>query len=214
MTEERALTPEWRDGTDTAEHFYAQLRDRYMPGKAMWLDETAEAACGGDMIAAQFVDVFRFLHQLGSLAQKGVKVVMHNTLAASDYGLLDESTLEPRPDYWAGVLWKRLMGTTVLNPEAQSDASVRVYAHCMKGVPGGVAMVAMNTDADAKHSIGITTPAERYTLSSDALTSNAVSLNGAVLRANADGSLPALNSQHVGAGTIELDPVRDVYIAV
>src|SRR3569833_941186 len=114
MTEERALTPEWRDGTDTAEHFYAQLRDRYMPGKAMWLDETAEAACGGDVIAAQFVDVFRFLNQLGSLAQKGVKVVMHNTLAASDYVLLDESTLEPRPDYWAGVLWKRMMGFLVL----------------------------------------------------------------------------------------------------
>ena len=106
------------------------------------------------------------------------------------------------------------MGTTVLKPEAQADASVRVYAHCMKGVPGGVALVAMNTDAEVKHSIGIATPAERYTLTSDALTSNAVSLNGAVLHANADGSLPALNSQHVGAGTIELDPVSVVFLAV
>jgi len=26
---------------------------------------------------------------------------MHNTLAASDYGLLDEKTLMPRPNYWA-----------------------------------------------------------------------------------------------------------------
>jgi heparanase 1 len=214
MTVERALTPEWLDGTDTAEQFYAQLRDRYMPGKAMWLDETAEAACGGDMIAAQFVDVFRFLHQLGSLAQKGVKVVMHNTLAASDYGLLDESTLEPRPDYWAGVLWKRMMGTTVLNPEAPSDPAVRVYAQCMRGVPGGVALVAMNTDAKAKHSIMIATPAEGYTLTSDALTSNAVSLNGTVLRANEDGSLPALNNRHVEAGKLELDPVSVIFLAV
>lgn len=214
MTVEKALTPEWLNSTDTTEEFYAGLRDKYLPAKPMWLDETAEAACGGDQLAAQFVDTFRFVNQLGTLAQKGVKVVMHNTLAASDYGLLDESTLEPRPDYWAGVLWKRMMGTTVLNPEAQVDDSVRVYAHCMRNVPGGVALVAMNTDAKAKHSIGIATPAEGYTLTSDSLTSNAVSLNGTVLHANADGSLPALNNQHVNAGTIELDPVSIVFLAV
>src|SRR6185503_8217585 len=134
--------------------------------------------------------------------------------AASDYGLLDESTMEPRPDYWAGVLWKRLMGTTVLNPEAQSDASVRVYAQCMRGVRGGVALVAMNTDAKAKHSIAISTPAERYTLTSDSLTSNSVSLNGTVLRANADGSLPEMKGQRAEAGTIEMDPVSVVFLAV
>jgi hypothetical protein len=31
--------------------------------------------------------------QLRRLAKAGVQVVMHNTLAASDYGLLDETTL-------------------------------------------------------------------------------------------------------------------------
>ena len=214
MTVERALTPEWLDSTDTTEEYYAGLRDKYLPAKQLWLNETAEAACGGDQLAAQFVDTFRFVNQLGTLASKGVKVVMHNTLAASDYGLLDESTMEPRPDYWAGVLWKRMMGTTVLKPESQASDSVRVYAQCMKGVPGGVAIVAMNTDAKSKHSIAIATPAEKYALTSDSLTSNAVSLNGAVLRANEDGSLPALNSEHVGAGTIELDPVSIVFLAV
>lgn len=214
MTVEKALTPEWLNSTDKTEEFYAGLRDTYLPGKSMWLNETAEAACGGDPIAAQYVDTFRFLNQLGTLAQKGVKVVMHNTLAASDYGLLDENTLEPRPDYWAGVLWKRLMGATVLNPQATSDPSVRVYAQCMKGVPGGVTILAMNTDGKAKHSIAISTPAERYALTSDSLTSNSVSLNGATLHANADGSLPALNNQHVDAGTVELDPVSVVFLAV
>jgi len=214
MTVEKALTPEWLDSTDKSEQYYAQLRNTYMPAKAMWLNETAEAACGGDALAAQFVDTFRFVNQLGTLAQKGVKVVMHNTLAASDYGLLDESTLEPRPDYWAGVLWKQMMWTTVLKPETQSDPSVRVYAQCMRGVSGGVALVAMNTDAKAKHSIAISTPSERYTLTSDALTSNAISLNGAVLHANANGSLPKLAGQHAEAGTIELDPVSIVFLSV
>jgi len=214
MTVERALTPEWLNNTDTSEEFYAGLRDKYLPAKPLWVNETAEAACGGDRLAAQFVDTFRFVNQLGTLAQKGVKVVMHNTLAASDYGLLDESTLDPRPDYWAGVLWKRLMGTTVLKPGVQADSSVRVYAQCMRSVPGGVAIVAMNTDTKAKHSMAISMPAEKYVLTSGELTSNAVSLNGTELRANADGSLPAMNGQRVEAGTIDLDPVSIAFLAV
>lgn len=39
--------------------FYAALRDKYTPGKAIWLTETAQAGCGGDKCAAQFVDSFR-----------------------------------------------------------------------------------------------------------------------------------------------------------
>jgi heparanase len=214
MTVEKAMTPEWLESTDTAERFYAQLRDTYLPAKPMWLTETAEAACGGDILAAQFVDTFRFLNQLGTLAQKGVKVVMHNTLAASDYGLLDESSFEPRPDYWAAVLWKRLMGTTVLNPQAPTGAAVRVYAQCMKGVPGGVAVVALNTDAKEKHALAISNPAERYTITSDALTSTAVSLNGTALHPGSDGSLPELKAQHVGAGTLQLDPVSATFLAI
>jgi hypothetical protein len=41
---------------------------------------------------------------MGRLAQRGVSVIFHNTLAASDYGLIDQQTLEPRPDYWAALL--------------------------------------------------------------------------------------------------------------
>ena len=40
----------------------------------------------GDPLAGQFVDTFRYLNQLGSLAQRGVRSIMHNTLASSDYG--------------------------------------------------------------------------------------------------------------------------------
>ena len=116
MSVDKALTAEWLDRTDIVEEFYAKLRDQYMPGKPMWLNETAEAACGGDQFAGEFVDTFRYLNQLGTLAQKGVKVVMHNTLASSDYGFLNEDTLEPRPDYWAALLWKRTMGDVVLDP--------------------------------------------------------------------------------------------------
>jgi len=32
--------------------FYGALRDAYLPGKPIWLTETAQAVCGGDKWAA------------------------------------------------------------------------------------------------------------------------------------------------------------------
>jgi heparanase len=214
MTVERALTSEWLDSTTATEQFYAQLRDSFMQGKPMWLDETAEAACGGDFLAAQFVDVFRFLNQLGTLAQKGVKVVMHNTLAASDYGLLDENTFEPRPDFWAAVLWKRTMGTVVLDPNVPSEPNLFVYAQCMKGVPGGVTLLALNTDVSRKRPFALSAPAERYSLTAESPTSTAALLNGTALHASPEGSLPPLRGEKVKPGTLQLDPVSVTFLAI
>ena len=81
-------------------------------GTPFWLTETADVACGGNPWGATFLDTFRYLDQLGRLAKENVKVVMHNTLAASDYSLLDEGAgFTPKPNYWGALLWRRLMGT-------------------------------------------------------------------------------------------------------
>ncbi len=34
---------------------------------------------------------------------------MHNTLATSEYSLIDQDTHMPKPNYWAALLWTRLM---------------------------------------------------------------------------------------------------------
>ena len=99
-----ALSQEWLSRADQIEAFYADLRDKYVPGKPIWLTETADAACGGNPWASTFLDTFRYLDQLARLAKRGVQVHMHNTLAASDYGLLDENNFAPRPSYWAALL--------------------------------------------------------------------------------------------------------------
>ena len=113
-TPEAALSEAWLASTGRTLAFYQSLRDEFAPDKPMWLTETAETACGGNPWASTFLDTFRYLDQLGRLARAGVQMVAHNTLAASDYGLLDEKTLRPRPSYWAAVLWRRLIGTIVL----------------------------------------------------------------------------------------------------
>ncbi len=114
-TPEAALSPDWLARTERDARYYMALRDRFEPGKPIWLTETGETGCGGNPWASTFTDTFRYVEQLGRVARLGVQVVMHNTLSASDYALIDEDTLEPRPSYWAALLWKRLMGTRVLD---------------------------------------------------------------------------------------------------
>jgi hypothetical protein len=214
MKIDQALSAEWLDRTNISEAFYGSLRDRYLAGKPLWLTETAQAACGGDKFAGQYADSFRFLNQLGSLAQKGVKVVMHNTLVASDYGLLNEETYEPKPNYWAAMLWNRTMGTVVLDPGLAKDESLRIYAHCMKGTKGGVALLALNTDTKSARTLSIPVSAERYTLTATDLGSENVLLNGSALQAEKDGSLPLIKGKRVEAGALELAPQSITFLAM
>ncbi len=105
-TPEAALSEEWLSRADRSYAFYGGLRDRFEPGKPVWITEIADAACGGNPWAATFLDTFRYLDQHARLAKQGVKVVFHNTLASSEYGLLDQNTFAPRPNYWAALLWE------------------------------------------------------------------------------------------------------------
>ncbi|QNI36958.1 hypothetical protein [Edaphobacter albus] len=209
-----ALTAEWLDRANRVEAFYAKLRNAYLQGKPMWLTETGQTACGGDKWAAEFVDSFRFLDQLGALAQKSVKVVMHNTLAASDYGLLDEETLEPRPNYWAALLWKRTMGTRVLDPDVAPTENLRVFAQCMKGSRGGVSVLVLNLDEKQEQTIQFPLAGELYTLSAPALSSKEVLLNGIALKAAQDGTIPALKGKAVKAGTLRFAPLTISFVTL
>lgn len=211
---ENALTQEWFHKNLTVEEFYSKLRNQYLPGKDLWLTETGEAACGGDKFAGQFVDSFRYTDQLGTLAQKSVKAVMQNTLASSDYGLLDEQTLNPRPNYWVALLWKRFMGTRVLDPGVPKTEAVEVFAQCAKGKNGAVELVAMNTDKTAAHSLTIPAASERYTLTAPDLYGTSVMLNAKLLQPLADGSLPKIQGEKVNRGAVELKPLSISFFTI
>jgi hypothetical protein len=210
---ETALTEEWLARTERDAAFYAALRDRFEPGKPVWLTETGETACGGNPWASTFVDSFRYVEQLGRLAKRGVQVVAHNTLSASDYALIDEETLTPRPNYWAAVLWRRLMGRTVLDAGPAPAAGVHVFAHCLRGQAGGIALLAVNTNKVA-HSIGLAVGSDRYTLTAKELLASEVLLNGKELKLGSDDALPPLNGVRTRPGTVELLPVSITFLAV
>jgi heparanase 1 len=200
------LTPDWFDRGNTVEEFYAKLRDKYLPGKDLWLTETGEASCGGDTWASTFVDAFRLLDQFGSHAQKSVKSIMYNTLASSDYGMIDEETYAPRPNYWAALLWKRTMGARSLDHGTNPSSGMRIYAQCMKDAPGGVAMLILNVDKSDAHSLTLPIEGQRYTLSSPDLLSKAVLLNGQELRIAADGVVPEYKGEGFKQGVVSFAP--------
>jgi heparanase 1 len=213
-TADAALTSDWLSATDKAGAYYGSLRDRYEPGKALWLSETAESACGGNPWAADFIDSFRYLNQLGILAKRSVQVVMHNTLSASDYGLIDESTLIPRPNYWAAVLWRKLMGTRVLEAGAPATPNLYVYAHCLKDQPGGVAVLAINADRTTARELALPVAASVYALTADQLLGTEVRLNGKTLQLDAGGDLPAIDGVARAAGALSLAPASISFVAL
>src|SRR5208282_5012368 len=138
--------------------------------------------------------------QLGRLAQRSLQVVIHNTLASSDYGLLDESTYVPRPNYWAALLWRRLMGLTVLDPGPSPSSKLHLYAQCLRGEPGGVVVLAINTDRTSPVSITIPVEGHRYTLTAKRLKDKSVQLNGHQLQLAANDALPPLDGLRTRAG--------------
>jgi heparanase len=208
-----ALSEAWLSRTDQVNAFYEALRDRFEPGKPIWVTETADAACGGNPWASTFLDSFRYLDQLGRLARRGVSIVFHNTLASSDYGLIDQTTLTPRPNYWAALLWRRLMGPAVLDA-GPSHPGLHLYAHCLHDHPGGVTFMAINTSRTRPQSIDLATAADRYTLTAQKLDSARVRLNGHELGVMADGELPSLPGRPIPPGHVELTPASITFLAV
>jgi len=213
-TPQAALSEDWLRGTDRAQAFYRDLRDRLKPGKPIWLTETAETACGGNPWASSFLDTFRYLDQLGRLAKAGVQVVMHNTLAASDYGLLDERTLEPRPNYWGALLWRQLMGTTVLDAGFPIQLGLHVYAHCERDKSGAVTLLVINTDRGAPHALMLSAASALYTLDAENPLDGRVRLNGNILALGAGDTLPPISGAPMPAGPLTFAQATITFVVI
>lgn len=209
---ENALDSVWLTKTDAVADFYKTMRDKYQPGKPLWLTETAEAAAGGDPFAATYLDCFRYLYQLGSLAKKGVQVVMHNTLAASEYSLIDQDTHLPKPNYWAALLWAKLMGAEIYEA-GEGKPGVYLFAHNTKGNENGITLLVINTNKSTA-GINIPTSAQQYTLTSKEIQGTTVQLNGKELKLTDSDELPAITGQAVKAGDVKLPALSISFITI
>lgn len=140
--------------------------------------------------------------------------MFHNTLAASDYGLLDENGFVPRPNYWAAVLWHRLMGATVLAvPQHSPVTDLAVYAHCTpRSAARGVTYAVINSSTTTTRTVATKTgAAAAYVLTSDSLDSGSIALNNSVLTAADDGTLPDIKARTV-TGSVDVPPASVAFV--
>ena len=138
---------------------------------------------------------------------------MHNTLAASDYGLLDERTLAPRPNYWGALLWRKLMGSGVLDSGVAHQAGFHVYAHCQRGTRGGVGVLVINSDVNASRILTVHSALERYTLDAVDLRDGTVRLNGRTLQLRATDDLPPITGEQIPLGALTFAPLTITFLA-
>lgn len=212
-----------------ADRIEAQVRSD-APRAEVWLGETGNAQCGGEPgVSDRFVGSLWWLDELGRMARRGQPIVVRQTLSGSDYGLLDDATLEPNPDYWASLLWRRLVGTSILAAEvsgAPADAAaappVMTYAACQRGVPGGVVVLAINLDLERSVAVEVegaaSAAAETYVATAPDLYGKDVRLNGRELRAAADGAPPPIAPSRArlraGAPLVTLPPTSYAFVAL
>jgi heparanase 1 len=155
----------------------------------VWMSETGGAQCGGEPgVSDRFASSLWWMDELGLLARRGQPVVVRQTLVGSNYGLLDEATLDARPDYFASLLFKRLMGRVVLDVHRRegSDPYLRVYAHCTAeraGKPAGsLTLLAINLHEHDRAAVqfpgAVGAAVEQYEMSARSLDSGEALLNG------------------------------------
>lgn len=194
---------------------YTSLRDKYVPGGEMWVTESGDAGCGGDTWASTYMDVPRTLNELGEFASITDGVIFHNTLASSDYGYLQHGTFEPRPNYFAVLLWNRLMGNVVYDAGPVREGA-HVYAHSRKdGQPGAVYLI-INNSLTETTSVELPAEALRYTLTGadGRVRSRVMLLNGQPLVLGEGDALPALEPAVQPAGTVVLPAASCTFLVV
>jgi hypothetical protein len=147
------------------------------------------------------------MDQLGLLALHHHDVVVRQTLAGLNYQLVRSDTLEPLPDYWASLLFKRLMGPEVLRPKAQGPRAARVYAHRR---PDGQGFTLLLVNLDPERALVARLPrggGELYAVTGPDLFGTEVWLNGEPLAQPAPDALPDLSGEPLDGAEVTVQPL-------
>lgn len=207
-----ALSEDWLARPDRQIARYKALRDRHAPGAPIWITETGGAACGGLRWQPTFLDAFRFLDTHARSAKQGIDAMFTHALISGSNGVIDEKTFQPNASYWGAVLWRRLMGSRVLDAGAL-EPGLHVYAHCLRGKAGGVALLALNLRTESVR-LTLDGSAQVYALTAPELQGKTVHLNGRALSLGAGDTLPAMNPARLNGRRLALSPTSIAFVAL
>lgn len=151
-------------------------------GRPVWMTETGHALYGGEPgLSDTQLSSLWWLDQLGVLALSGMARVFRQALVGADYGLLDQETFAPRPDFYATFLWKRLMGAEAYAPPRIDgpDARVRAYLHSRCGKKRGRCLLLINLRSVPSSVVVEAAVSARYAVAgADGSRSRRILLNG------------------------------------
>ena len=194
---------------------YVPRRDKYVPGGQMWVTESGDAGCGGNTWGSTYADVPRTLNELGAFCTITDGVIFHNTLASSDYGYLKHGSFDPRPNYFAVLLWNRLMGTTCYHSGESVREGAHVYCHSRRDGKEGLCYLIINNSWTETTTVELPTEATVYALTGNGkLRSRTMLLNGRELTLGENDALPCLDGETVSAGTLEIAPGSCTFIVL
>lgn len=193
---------------------YTSKRDKYVPGGQLWVTESGDAGCGGNTWASTYADVPRTLNELGDFCTVTDGIIFHNTLASSDYGYLKHGTFDPRPNYFAVLLWNRLMGKTCYSVPNNLVEGAHVYCHSRKDSKDGHVYLVINNSWTETTTVQFDGTAQAYVLTGKTgIRSRTMCLNGKDLVLGANDELPDLTGEAV-SDKIELAPGACAFIVV
>lgn len=219
VTPDGALDAAYLDGIDEPGNGVGTLRDQHAPGAPIWMMESGGQSCGGQIgLGDRFLNSFWYLNSLGRTARAGQEVFVRQTLSGSTYGLVNDVSLAPTPDYWAALLWRRFMGRRAL--AVADGGAVRVFAHCQRdGAPGAVTVLALNTSRERRARVQVkgvsgARPAQLYLVTAPDPSGQALELNGRPLQAGADGTPPPRFRRRTARGSVTLPPLSYAFVVL
>jgi len=187
----------------------------------MVLEETASNSLGGCVgYSDRFISGFYFMNVLGIVAESGWQQInrqdlcgMSFTSGGSQYTLFGPpgwtngtGLVPPHPDYFTAILWRKLMGRTVMNNTLSGDTQALFTSHVWcsaETAPGvGRGMVTLAYTNAYNTSVAVTvssttsgapytaTPRSEFFMTGQSLTGYPVYLNNRMMRVDRDGKLP------------------------
>lgn len=146
------------------------------------------------------MEIFRALVQVGQASLDGIDVLFHNTLASSAYGLLDPTTHQPRPHYWAWLLFNTLCGTQVYDAGDTVCQDAHVFAYSRADGREGRCLILVNNSETEALQVSFAGQAKAYVLTSDKLRGRDIYCNGEKLAMPDENTLPGFQPSNVCDG--------------
>ena len=213
--------PGWLSQTAVQADAMLEMTRRLSAIAQLWCGECGPHNGGGKSnVTDRFVSSFWYADALGGFARLGFSQFGRQALVGSHYGLLQETSHTPNPDYWTLLGWKRLMGTGVLDVTVASpptdhwhwvNKSLHVYAHCSRVDDiaaetaqqvgsecsgGNVTLLYINISPSTTFELSVhgafqPTMAEyHFTSGADGLLSHDALLNGELIKLSEDAAVP------------------------